>query len=166
MSSIVVFRGRLPGVTAEHGELVWKNSDSDGMQVFATVIARRSCREVYVELTTDESSLDGAATGVGVRDVSGEGMTEQLFNNALGVTSLYTNVMGLLTEAFERKKTDDAFLFGSLEQWSSALSQVLPKILPWDGPVRLSIADMNPLIKELDAHLRSAYPGSSTIPPA
>lgn len=157
MSSIVVYHGLLPSVTVEHGELMWENCEGGGKQVLATIVARPSCREAYVKLTTDESSIEGTADAIYDCDLAREVTIDQLANGPINVSSCFTSVMGVLTEAFEVKKGGDTFLVGSLEQWSFALSQVLPKVLPWDGPVRVSPAVIEAIVRELDGHLCSAY---------
>ncbi|MGF6809535.1 hypothetical protein OKW30_004661 [Paraburkholderia sp. Clong3] len=156
MSSIAVYQGSLPGVTVEQGELVWESHERDGKQVLATIVARRFCCEVDVVLTTDEYSTKRTAAVLNSCDSPEEERIDQLLNSPISVSSCFTSVMGLLTEAFEAQKSGEAFLFGSLEQWSFALSQLLPKVFPWHGPVRISPAHVKTLVAELDAHLHSA----------
>jgi hypothetical protein len=189
MSPIVVFHGRLPAVTVERGELTWENCDGDGQQVFATIVAIPSCREAHVQLTTAECLIDGAAAYINRCDLAeGErylstlhGLIDSLMDKLEGPwaialdqlstgpicpSSCFTSLMGLLTEAFDIREKGDAFLFGSLAQWSFALSEVLPKVLPWDGSAKLSPSLIAALVEELDAHLRSAYPKIPGIWPA
>lgn len=157
MTSIVVYHGRLPGVTVERGELMWGKCERDGKQVLATIVARPSSREAFVKLSTDDFSIAGEAAAVYGGNLVGEGAICQLVNCSIDVSSCFTSVMGLLTEALEARNGGDAFLMGSLEQWSFALSQVLPEVLPWDGSMRISPVVIGVLVKQLDGHLRSAY---------
>lgn len=163
MSSVVVYHGSLPGVTVEQGELVWGGYERDGKQVLVTIVARRFCCEVDVALTTDEYSTKRTGAALNSCDIPDEERIHQLLNSPISASNCFTSVMGLLTEAFEAKKSGEAFLLGSLKQWSFALSQVLPKVLPWRGPVRISPADVKTLVAELDGHLHSADAGASRI---